>query len=155
MIAESNHPLLKANTTLFFINNPAKESYIFARDNLHGTLYDRPTMKGSYEFFITPDSKEQLHDIPGLRLTFQTDGEENVTDNNDTATSYDFQIMGNNQIFSVIQAFLGVKWEELFDNAHTKSPAPVDFTMKLTAPNTNYQITGVLSTTSIPEHILD
>lgn len=154
-IAESNHPLLKANTTLFFINNPAKESYIFARDNLHGTLYDRPTMKGSYEFFITPDSKEQLHDIPGLRLTFQTDGEENVTDNNDTATSYDFQIMGNNQIFSVIQAFLGVKWEELFDNAHTKSPAPVDFTMKLTAPNTNYQITGVLSTTSIPEHILD
>lgn len=112
-------------------------------------------MKGSYEFFITPDSKEQLHDIPGLRLTFQTDGEENVTDNNDTATSYDFQIMGNNQIFSVIQAFLGVKWEELFDNAHTKSPAPVDFTMKLTAPNTNYQITGVLSTTSIPEHILD
>ena len=63
--------------------------------------------------------------------------------------------MGNNQIFSVIQAFLGVKWEELFDNAHTKSPAPVDFTMKLTAPNTNYQITGVLSTTSIPEHILD
>ena len=155
MIAESNHPLLKANTTLFFINHPAKESYIFARDNLHGTLYDRPTMKGSYEFFITPDSKEQLHDIPGLRLTFQTDGEENVTDNNDTATSYDFQIMGNNQIFSVIQAFLGVKWEELFDNAHTKSPAPVDFTMKLTAPNTNYQITGVLSTTSIPEHILD
>ena len=90
-----------------------------------------------------------------MRLTFQTDGEENVTDNNDTATSYDFQIMGNNQIFSVIQAFLGVKWEELFDNAHTKSPAPVDFTMKLTAPNTNYQITGVLSTTSIPEHILD
>ena len=79
-------------------------------------------MKGSYEFFITPDSKEQLHDIPGLRLTFQTDGEENVTDNNDTTTSYDFQIMGNNQIFSVIQAFLGVKWEELFDNAHTKKP---------------------------------
>ncbi|EJW92145.1 hypothetical protein, secreted [gut metagenome] len=156
VIAESNHPLLKANTTLFFINNPAKESYIFARDNLHGTLYERPAMKGSYEFFITPpDSKKQLHDILGLRLTFQTDGEENVTDNNDTATSYDFQIMGNNQIFSVIQAFLGVKWEELFDNAHTKSPAPVDFTMKLTAPNTNYQITGVLSTTSIPEHILD
>lgn len=154
-IAESNHSALKANTTLFFINNPAKESYIFAIDKLHGKLYDRPTAKGSYEFFVTPDPKEQLYGIPGLRLTFHTDGEGSVTDNDATTTSYDFQIMGNNQVYSVIRAYLGVDWEGLIDNTHTKIPAPIDLTMKLTVPNTNYQITGVLTTISIPEHILD
>lgn len=154
-IAESNHPALKANTTLFFINNPAKDFYIFVKDNLHGTLYDRPIAKGSYEFFVTPDPKEQLQGIPGLRLTLHADEEGSVTDNDATATSYDYQMMGNNHVFSVIQAYLGVDWEELFDNTHTKSPAPIDLTMTLAVPNTNYKITGVLSTTSIPEHILD
>lgn len=154
-IAESNHPALKANTTLFFINNPAKDCYIFAIDKLHGKLYDRPIAKGSYEFFVTPDPKEQLQGIPGLRLTFHTDKEGDVTDNDATATSYDYQMRGNNFVFGYIQGFLGVDWEELLDNTHTKSPAPIDPTMILTVPDTDYQITGVLSTTSIPEHILD
>lgn len=154
-IAESNHPALKANTTLFFINNPAKDSYVFVIDNLHGKLYDRPIAKGSYEFFVTPDPKEQLQGIPSLRLTLHADEEGSVADNGATATSYDFQMMGNNSVFSVIQAYLGVDWEELIDNTHTKSVAPIDMTMTLTVPDTDYQITGVLTTTSIPEHILD
>lgn len=154
-IAESNHPALKANTTLFFINNPAKDSYIFAIDNLHGKLDDRPIAKGSYGFFVTPDPKEQPQGIHGLRLTLHADEEGSVTDNDATATSYDYQMMGNDYVFSAIQAFLDVDWEELFDNTHTKSPEPVNLTMTLTVPNTNYQITGVLTFTSIPEHILD
>lgn len=155
-IAESNHPALKANTTLFFINNPTKDCYIFAIDKLHGQLYDRPIAKGSYEFFLTPDAKEQLRGIPGLRLTYHVDKERNIIDNDATETSYDFQMKtGNHYVFSFIQAYLGVDWEELFDNIHTKSPAPIDLTMTLTLPNTDYQITGVLSTTSIPEHIFD
>ena len=73
-----------------------------------------------------------------------------------TTKSYDFQINANSsQVLSVIQAYLGVEWGKLFDSVHTKSPAPIDMTMKLTVPNTDYQITGMLSTTSIPEHILD
>lgn len=154
-IAESNHPALKANTTLFFINNPAKDSYVFVIDNLHRKLYDRPIAKGSYEFFVTPDPKEQLQGIRSLRLTLHADEEGSVADNGATATSYDFQMMGNNSVFSVIQAYLGVDWEELIDNTHTKSVAPIDMTMTLTVPDTDYQITGVLTTTSIPEHILD
>jgi len=154
-IAESNHPALKANTVFFFINNPAKDSYVFVIDNLNGKLYDRPIAKGGYEFFVTPNPKEQLQCIPGLRLTFHVEEEGGVTDNDATTASYDFQMTGNNHVFSIIQAYLGVDWEGLFDNTHIKSPAPIDLTMTLTVPNTDYQITGVLSATSIPEHVLD
>lgn len=154
-ISESNHPALKANTTLFFINNPAKDSYIFAIDKLHGKLYDQPIAKGSYEFFVTPNPKEQLQDIPGLRLTFHVDEEGSVTDNDDTATSYEFQMTGNDYVFGYIQAYLGVDWKVFCGNTPAKSTEPIDMTITLTVPNTDYKITGVLSTTSIPEHILD
>lgn len=156
-ITESNHPALKANTTLFFIKNPAKDSYVFVKDNLHGTLYDRPTAKGSYEFSVTPDPKEQLQGIPNLCLTLHADEEGGATGNDATATSYDFQIKtGNWFVFRCIQAYLGVDWEKLYDNTHTKSDYPIiDKTMVLTVPDTDYQITGELSVISIPEHILD
>lgn len=148
-ISESNYPALEANTTLFFINNQEKECYIFAIDKIHGRLSEQPIAKGSYEFFVTPDDAlPQFNGIPGLYL--------NITDNDATTKSYDFQINANSsQVLSVIQAYLGVEWGKLFDSVHTKSPAPIDMTMKLTIPNTDYQITGMLSTTSIPEHILD
>ena len=148
-ISESNYPALEANTTLFFVNNQEKECYIFAIDKIHGRLSEQPIAKGSYEFFVTPDDAlPQFNGIPGLHL--------NITDNDATTKSYDFQINANSsQVLSVIQAYLGVEWGKLFDSVHTKSPAPIDMTMKLTIPNTDYQITGMLSTTSIPEHILD
>ena len=99
--------------------------------------------------FRSPDDAlPQFNGIPGLHL--------NITDNDATTKSYDFQINANSsQVLSVIQAYLGVEWGKLFDSVHTKSPAPIDMTMKLTIPNTDYQITGMLSTTSIPEYILD
>ena len=148
-ISESNYPALEANTTLFFVNNQEKECYIFAIDKIHGRLSEQPIAKGSYEFFVTPDDAlPQFNGIPGLHL--------NITDNDATTKSYDFQINANSsQVLSVIQAYLGVEWGKLFDSVHTKSPAPIDMTMKLTIPNTDYQITGMLSTTSIPEYILD
>ena len=148
-ISESNYPALEANTTLFFVNNQEKECYIFAIDKIHGQLSEQPIAKGSYEFFVTPDDAlPQFNGIPGLHL--------NITNNDATTKSYDFQINANSSlVLSVIQAYLGVEWGKLFDSVHTKSPAPIDMTMKLTVPNTDYQITGMLSTTSIPEHILD
>lgn len=126
-----------------------KECYIFAIDKIHGQLSEQPIAKGSYEFFVTPDDAlPQFNGIPGLHL--------NITNNDATTKSYDFQINANSSlVLSVIQAYLGVEWGKLFDSVHTKSPAPIDMTMKLTVPNTDYQITGMLSTTSIPEHILD
>ena len=60
----------------------------------------------------------------------------------------------SSNVLQVIQAYLGVDWEELTDNAQTKSPAP-DMRMIMTVPDTDYQITEVLSSVSIPEHTLD
>jgi len=157
-ISESNHPALKANTTLFFVNNPAKDSYIFTIDKLHGKLYDQPIAKGSYEFFITLDSGTGAapanYAIPNLRLYNSADA------GTTTSKFYDFQIeiygenASSSYVLKAIQAYLGVDWEELISNALTKSPAPIDMTMIMTVPDTDYQITGVLSNTSMPEHIL-
>ena len=40
-------------------------------------------------------------------------------------------------------------------NGETKSVPPRDYTMILTVPETDYEITGAFATASIPEHILN
>lgn len=150
VIADSNHPALKVNTVLFFINNPKKEHYVFAKDNIHGKLYEQPIAKGSYEFFVTPsdNATSQFYVIPCLHL--------NITDNDATTASYDFQIKPTSEyVLNTIQTYLGVEWDKLIDEVQTKSPASIDMSMTLIIPDTDYQIIGALSNAPIPEHILD
>lgn len=164
-IANSNHPTLEANTTLFLVNNQTRDCYLFAIDKMHGQLYSQPLVKGSYDFFVTIDagtgSSPQLNGIPNLRLTYPSDDDGNLANSNITATPHDFQIelwgenTSSSYVLQTIQAYLDIDWEKLAGNAQTKSPVPIDMTMIMTVPNTDYQITGVLSTVSIPEHILD
>jgi hypothetical protein len=150
VIADSNHPALKANTVLFFVNNPEKECYVFTEDNIHGKLYEQPIAKGNYEFFVTPsdNATSQFYVIPCLHL--------NITDNDATTASYDFQIKPTSEyVLNTIQAYLGVEWGKLSDEVQAKSPAPIDISMTLIIPDTDYQIIGVLSNAPIPEDILD
>lgn len=164
-IADSNHPVLKAGTVLFLVNNQTRDCYLFAKDNMHGQLYSQPLVKGSYDFFVTIDAgtspSPQLYGIPNLRLTYPSDDDGNLANSNIAATPHDFQIelwgenASSSYVLQVIQAYLGVDWKELTGNAQTKSPTPIDLTMTMTVPNTDYQIRGILSTASIPEHILD
>lgn len=149
VIANSNHPALKANTALFFVNNPEKECYVFAKDNIHGKLYEQPTAKGNYVFFVTP-SDNAISQFNVIRLHL------NITDNDATTASYDFKMKpASEYVFNIIQTYLGVEWDKLFDEVQTKSPAPIDMTMTLIIPDTDYQIIGALSNAPIPEHILD
>ena len=55
----------------------------------------------------------------------------------------------------IIKAYLGVDWEELISNATTKSVPPRDYTMVLTVPDTDYEITGVFAMAPMPEGVLD
>lgn len=158
VINDSNHPVLPAGTTLFLVNNQAQDYYLFDQDN----IYNKPILKdNNYEFFITLDAGTGAapanYAIPNLRLYMQNPADTGTT----TAEFYDFEIemYGENASSSIvlqaIQNYLGVDWEELTGNALTKSPAPVDMTMIMTVPDTDYRIRGVLSTVSIPEHILE
>lgn len=158
VINDSNHPVLPAGTTLFLVNNQAQDYYLFDQDN----IYNRPILKDNgYEFFITLDAgtgaAPAIYAIPNLRLYMHNPADTGTT----TAEFYDFEIemYGENASSSIvlqaIQNYLGVDWEELTGNALTKSPAPVDMTMIMTVPDTDYRIRGVLSTVSIPEHILE
>lgn len=154
-INDSNHPMLTAGTTLFWANNQTHDCYLFDQDN----KYNKPMLKGSYEFFITLDSgtgaAPALHAIPNLRLYNPADAETT------TSKFYDFQIemygenASSSHVLKIIQAYLDVDWEELISNALTKSPAPIDMTMIMTVPDTDYRIRGVISSVSIPKYILD
>lgn len=160
MINDSNHPILPAGTTLFLVNNQAQDYYLFDQDN----IYNKPILKdNSHEFFITQDtdtgtgSEPANKAIPNLRLYMHNPADDGTT----TSEFYDFEIemyganASSSYVLQVIAAYLGVDWEELKGNAQTKSPAPVDMTMIMTVPDTDYRIKGVLSTVSIPEHILE
>lgn len=160
-IYDSNHPVLKTGTILFWVNNQAHDYYLFDQNY----IYDKPIFKGYYEFFITMEAETfstltaLSHAIPNLRLNCTSSTKENYA--NEALKCYDFQIVMRGEdssspyILQVIQAYLGVDWEKLMDNALTKSSDIVDMTMIMTVPNTDYRIRGVLGMGSIPEHILD
>lgn len=157
-INDSNHPILPAGTTLFLVNNEARYYYLFDQNNIG----NKPILKDNgYEFFIKLDAGTGAaptnYVIPNLRLYKHNPADAATT----TSEFYDFQIemhgedASSSYVLKVIQAYLDVDWEELISNALTKSPAPIDMTMIMTVPDTDYRIRGVLSTVSIPEHILD
>lgn len=158
VINDSNHPVLPAGTTLFLVNNQAQDYYLFDQDN----TYNKPILKDNgYEFFIKLDAGTGTaptnYTIPNLRLYKHNPADAATT----TSEFYDFQIemygedASSSSVLKIIQAYLDVDWEELISNALTKSPAPIDMTMIMTVPDTDYRIRGTLSTVSIPEHILD
>ncbi len=158
VINDSNHPVLPAGTTLFLVNNQAQDYYLFDQDN----TYNKPILKDNgYEFFIKLDAGTGTaptnYAIPNLRLYKHNPADAATT----TSEFYDFQIemygedASSSSVLKIIQAYLDVDWEELISNALTKSPAPIDMTMIMTVPDTDYRIRGILSTVSIPEHILD
>lgn len=158
VINDSNHPVLPAGTTLFLVNNQAQDYYLFDQDN----TYNKPILKeNGYEFFIKLDAGTGTaptnYAIPNLRLYKHNPADAATT----TSEFYDFQIemygedASSSSVLKIIQAYLDVDWEELISNALTKSPAPIDMTMIMTVPDTDYRIRGILSTVSIPEHILD
>lgn len=158
VINASNHPVLPAGTTLFLVNNQAQDHYLFDQDN----TYNKPILKDNgYEFFIKLDAGTGTaptnYAIPNLRLYKHNPADAATT----TSEFYDFQIemygedASSSYVLKIIQAYLDVDWEELISNALTKSPAPIDMTMIMTVPDTDYRIRGILSTVSIPEHILD
>lgn len=158
VINDSNHPVLSAGTTLFLVNNQAQDYYLFDQDN----TYNKPILKDNgYEFFIKLDAGTGTaptnYAIPNLRLYKHNLADAATT----TSEFYDFQIemygedASSSSVLKIIQAYLDVDWEELISNALTKSPAPIDMTMIMTVPDTDYRIRGILSTVSIPEHILD
>lgn len=158
-IADSNHPVLKTGTILFLVNNQTRDCYLFAKDNMHGQLYNQPLAKGSYDFFVIPDSEERFCGIPCLRLTYNFNEEKNPSEK--ASISYDFQMKLQGEhatskyVFDMVHAYLNIDWEKLLNDIQTKSPAPIDLTMTLIIPDTDYQTVGVLSAMNIPGHILN
>ena len=152
-IAESNHPTLTSNLMLYLVNNKARDCYFFTMDNMQHQLNNTPLAEGTYEFFVKQNGEET---VSYLRLSYSADPSGNFAQNapmeiHDFALSFS----DSQAVLEIIKSYLDVDWVELISNATTKSVPPRDYTMILTVPDTDYRIRGVLSTVSIPEHILE
>lgn len=152
-IAESNHPALASNIMLYLVNNEARDCYFFTIDNMQHQLNKTPLAKGTYEFFVKQDGEET---IPYLRLNYSADESGNFAQDA-PAEAHDFAMSFEESelVLDVINAYLNVDWDELISNATTKSVPPRDYTMVLTVPDTDYEITGAFATASMPEGVLD
>jgi len=152
-IAGSNHPALTSNLMLYLVNNEARDCYFFTMDYMEHQLNNTPLAKGTYEFFVRQEGEKKT---PYLRLNYPADESGNLAQDA-PMEAHDFALSFNDsqRVLDIIRTYLDVDWEELISNPMTRELPPVDLTMKMTVPGTDYEITGVLATAPIPEGILD
>ena len=152
-IAGSNHPALASNLMLYLVNNEARDCYSFTMDYMEHQLNNTPLAKGTYEFFVRQEGEKKT---PYLRLNYPADESGNLAQDA-PMEAHDFALSFNDsqRVLDIIRTYLDVDWEELISNPMTRDLPPVDLTMKMTVPGTDYEITGVLATAPIPEGILD
>lgn len=151
-IAESNHPTLAPYIMVYLVDNEARDCYFFTTDYMHHQLNKTPIAKGTYEFFVKQDGEKT---VPYLCLNYSADKSGNFAQDV-PMEAHDFALSFNNsQAVEIIKSYLDVDWEELISNAITKSVPPIDYTMVLTVPDTDYKIIGTFATAPIPEGILD
>ena len=152
-IAGSNHPALASNLMLYLVNNEARDCYFFTMDYMEHQLNNTPLAKGTYEFFVRQEGEKKT---PYLRLNYPADESGNLAQDA-PMEAHDFALSFNDsqRVLDIIRTYLDVDWEELISNPMTRDLPPVDLTMKMTVPGTDYEITGALATAPIPEGILD
>ena len=138
---------------LYLVNNEARDCYFFTMDYMEHQLNNTPLAKGTYEFFVRQEGEKKT---PYLRLNYPADESGNLAQDA-PMEAHDFALSFNDsqRVLDIIRTYLDVDWEELISNPMTRDLPPVDLTMKMTVPGTDYEITGALATASIPEGILD
>lgn len=166
-IENSNHPALSAKTTVYLINNEAKECYFF-RSTGSG-VGDANTLiaKGTYEFSVKLETgignSSPTYAIPYLTLNYASDEQGNFTDAAIAPAPHSLRFemydgVTNNVVTKMIEICLGVDWETLIEGT-LKGKTKRDINqpwLKTTVDDTDYVIIGILNTTpAIPENILE
>ena len=155
VIQDSNYPLFKSGSILFFVNNYSGDCYVLANDDEGESI-----QKGSYEFFTSPkpadiESADQIDVIPNLSLSFSSNSDGIGNGNDIISHVFEIDRFGSTVVIDCIQKYCGVDWEKLISNPISKGLNQIDVSMTLTIPNTDYYLSGVLSMASMPESILD
>lgn len=150
-IIASNHPALQQDMTLYLVNNEARDCYFYSEDQPDST----PAATGTYEFLV---KQTEEGTAPYLRLSYPSSADGSFAE---SVSGHDFRIemqgadATSSASLTIIETYLGVDWEALIADAQAKSLPPARYTLLLTVPDTDYVITGILSTVAMPENVLD
>lgn len=150
-IIASNHPALRQDMTLYLVNNEARDCYFYSEDQPDST----PVATGTYEFLV---KQTEEGTAPYLHLSYPSGADGSFAE---SVSGHDFRIemqgadATSSASLTIIETYLGVDWEALIADAQAKSLPPARYTLLLTVPDTDYVITGILSTMAMPENVLD
>lgn len=83
--------------------------------------------------------------MPYLTLTYKTDENDILTDENVPAKEHKFNLIGSSALtYTAINKFLGVDWDELAKTHSLRSESIVTF-MKMQEDGTNYLLHGEIT----------
>lgn len=144
-------------TIMYLINNEAKDCYFFTYNYIKHEVYSDFITKGSYSFSVEKNSDPNLsyETLPYLTLTYKTDENDILTDENVPAKEHKFNLIGSSALtYTAINKFLGVDWDELAKTHSLRSESIVTF-MKMQEDGTNYLLHGEITQfPQIPEGVL-
>ena len=94
--------------------------------------------------------------MPFLTLTYKTDEDGKLTNENITASGYKLNLIGSSSAtYSIISKYLGVDWDQLSKFVNIRSDIALAPTMQMQEEGTEYVVNGdVTLFPQIPENIL-
>ena len=114
--------------------------------------------KGCYKFSVGKNNNPNLsyETIPFLTLTYKTDEDGKLTNENITASGYKLNLIGSSSAtYSIISKYLGVDWDQLSKFVNIRSDIALAPTMQMQEEDTEYSVNGdVALFPQIPENIL-
>ena len=99
---------------VYLKNNEAKECCFFTYNYLEHKIDENLISKGCYKFSVGKNNNPNLsyETIPFLTLTYKTDEDGKLTNENITASS---------ATYSIISKYLGVDWDQILKFINTRS----------------------------------
>ena len=114
--------------------------------------------KGCYKFSVEKNNNPNLsyETMPFLTLTYKTDEDGKLTNENISASSHKFNLIGpSSAIYSILNKCLGVDWDQLSKFVNIRSDIALAPTMQMQEEGTEYVVNGdVTLVPQIPENIL-
>ena len=97
---------------VYLKNNEAKECCFFTYNYLEHKIDENLISKGCYKY----------ETIPFLTLTYKTDEDGKLTNENITASGYKLNLIGSSSAtYSIISKYLGVDWDQILKFINTRS----------------------------------
>ena len=109
---------------VYLKNNEAKECCFFTYNYLEHKIDENLISKVCYKFSGGKNNNPNLsyETIPFLTLTYKTDEDGKLTNENITASGYKLNLIGSSSAtYSIISKYLGVDWDQILKFINTRS----------------------------------